>query len=222
MNSFDNFVDRLAYFGAAINGNFKRFVKEYQDLELFVVESSLNLSSDTRVTQAFLLWAARYGCLISPSKLRRLIREGNPYDPAVLGAIIDIIQVNEGRLQNWKILNSKLKKTKGERSLFPHLPRPRSGLHPMFQKWGILAPALNESDRKYLLPTQTVFKSCPELRYRAEGVTLVAADLRAFKDKNPGDEYSLYQIAKQIHQPRAQVNGSIRQLSKMNIIRTRT
>jgi hypothetical protein len=216
MNSFDKFVSRLAYFGAAINGDYKQIETEYQDLEAFVLEASSNLSSDTRVTQAFILWATRYGCLFSPSKLRRLIRDGTPYDRATLGAILEIVQASEARLQSWKILKPYLKKAKDEPPLFPHLPRPRSGLNPYFQKWGILAPALNESENKYLLPSQTVFKRCPELRYRAEGVTLVAADVRAFKDKNPGPEFSLYKIAKLTHHPRAQVNGYVRQLFRLD------
>lgn len=217
MNSFDNFVDRLTYFGAALNGDFKRFESEYQDLELFILEASLNLSHDTRVTQAFIHWVARYGCLVSPSKLRRLIQEGTKYDPTVLGVILDVIQASEGRLQSWKILKPHLKKSKSERLLFPHLPRPRSGLHPVFQKWGIVAPGMNEAEKKYLLPSLSVFKRCPELRYRAEGISPVAADVRAFKDKSRGTEVSLYRISKTIHQPRAQVTGFYRQLSKLSI-----
>lgn len=218
MNSFDNFVDRLAYFGAALNGDFKRFEKEYQDLELFVLEGSKNLGSDTRVTQAFIHWVSRYGCLISPSKLRRLIQEGTEYDPTLLGVILDLIQASEGRLQNWKILRAHLKKSKDDNLLFDHLPRPRSGLHPVFQKWGIIAPALNEPENKYLLPSQAAFKRCPELRYRAEGVSSVAADVRAFKDKNRRPNTSIYRIAKTIHHPRAQVTGFYKQLFKLDII----
>lgn len=218
MSSFDNFVDRLAYFGAALNGDLKRFETEYQDLELFILEASLNLSHDTRVTQAFIHWVARYGCLISPSKLRRLIQEGTEYDPTMLGAILEVIQASEGRLQNWKILKPRLKKAKGERLLFPDLPRPRSGLNPFFQKWGILAPAMNEPEKKYLLPSQAVFKRCPEIRYRAEGTSAIAADIRAFKGKNRNAETTLYRLAKMIHQPRAQVNGFYRQLTKLDVL----
>lgn len=218
MNSFDNFADRLAYFGAALNGDFKRFEVEYQDLELFILEASLSLSHDTRVTQAFMHWISRYGCLISPSKLRRLIQEDIPYDSAILGVILDVIQSSEGRLQSWKILKPHTKKVKGERTLFSHLPRSGIGLHAVFQRWGIVAPSMNEPEKKYLLPSLSAFKRCPELRYRAEGISPVAADIRAYMDKNPEPETSVYRIAKSVHQPRAQVNGFYRQLSKLSII----
>lgn len=218
MNSFDNFVDRLTYFGAALNGDYKRFETEYQDLELFILEGSRNLSHDTRVTQAFIHWVSLYGCLVSPSKLRRLIQEGFEYDPAVLGVILDLIESGEGRLQSWKILKPHTKRAKNERLLFPDLPRPRSALNPIFFNWGIVAPRMKESQTKYLLPSPSVFKRCPELRYRAEGVSSVAADIRAFKDKNRTSELSVYEMSKVIHQPRAQVNGYYRQMTHLRIL----
>ena len=220
MNSQNNFVNRLVYFGAALSGNPVQFADEYQDLESFVLEASLNLSFDTRVTQAFIHWLARYGCLLSPSKMRRLIVSGTPYEPALLGVVIDIIQDNAVRLQNWVLLKPFLKKGKIA-SLFPNLPTPRKNLNPYFERWGLAAPSMKEPADKYLLPCLNVFKKCPELHYRAEGVSPVAADIRAFQDKNRKRTQSLYQIAKQIHHPRAQVNGFYRQLMRLQVLPAR-
>src|SRR5262249_1457427 len=92
-DSMSDFLDQLAYFGAALTGNPQRIAQEYNDLEVFVLGATLKLSVDTRATQAFLLWVIRYGCLLSPSKLRRLIQAGHPHDPTLLGAMIDLIRV---------------------------------------------------------------------------------------------------------------------------------
>ena len=63
-----------------------------------------------------------------------------------------------------------------------------------------------------------VLKRCAELRYRAEGTSVIAADIRAFKMKDHNAETTLYRLAKMIHQPRAQVNGFYRQLQKLGIL----
>ena len=60
MDSQTDFIDRLTYLGAALNGEPERIKADFQDIESFILDASLNLSFDTRVTQATLLWLTRY------------------------------------------------------------------------------------------------------------------------------------------------------------------
>ena len=88
--------------------------------------------------------------------------------------------VAEGQKQNWLLLNKFLKKHLRPIVLFENLPFPKENQNPHFKKYGILAHPFSLEGRKYLMNRQWVLEKCPELRYRALGVNVVAADLRAF------------------------------------------
>jgi hypothetical protein len=204
----DGFLAQLIYFGASLSGaDIKVCRKEYQDLELFFLEATLNMSWNVRVTNAIISWVHRYGVLLSPSKLRRLLKT-TPHDSAVMGALIFMIKESDPRASRWRILNSFLKKNKQSALLFPHLPPPVSNENPHFKKYGIIAHALPPNPDKYLLPQQTVLQNCVEIRNRAQMVNTVAADVFSAIEKDLTLQSS-YEVANRVHHHRAQVHAVI-------------
>ncbi|MBU6154070.1 MAG: hypothetical protein KGP28_07190 [Bdellovibrionales bacterium] len=117
-----DFESRLTYLGGALSSDILETRKKYIDLERFFIDATLFMNYDARVTQAFLNWLTRYGVILCPSKIRRLLQE-NSFDPAVLRAFLSILIENDPRPKRWDILKRKAKK--GEGLLFSQLPVPK-------------------------------------------------------------------------------------------------
>ena len=83
----------------------------YLDLE--DLEATLNMGHDPRVTQCFLTWLVKYGIILSPSKIRRLLREGRTVNYAVLGAFIEGLEANNRQKKHWKIVRKFVRKANG-------------------------------------------------------------------------------------------------------------
>ena len=81
---FDSFLKTSARLGIAlavndseIEPNFSVF--SYIDLEVYFLAATYNLKN-SRIAEGFISWLLRYGNLLSPSKVRRLIQVVIPYD----------------------------------------------------------------------------------------------------------------------------------------------
>jgi hypothetical protein len=209
----NQFINQLAYFGGSISGDPAGIASSYQDLEEFVASATLHMSDDLRVTHCFLTWLSFYGYLLSPSKLRRILKDVQ-FEPVVLGAFVSILMEESPRKSQWKILSSFLKRT-SNRLLFRDLPTPKQTFNAHFKKVGIIAHPLNPDTQKFLIKTEFVLNHCPEIKYRAMGLDPVPSDLRAYLEKEkPG---SLYEIAKATHHFRAQVNIHYKMFSHFGI-----
>ena len=137
MNSVNKFVEKLCYFGGNLSSGAGDVGIAYLDLEDFFLEATLNMGQDLRVTQCFLTWLVKYGIILSPSKIRRLLKEGRIVDPAVLGAFVDVLEANNRQKKHWKIIRKFVHKTKTH-LLFPQLPVPLpSKVNPSFWKYGV-------------------------------------------------------------------------------------
>jgi hypothetical protein len=202
--SKSNFENRLAYFGGAINATTTDVSNEFQDLEAFFIDATLVMGNDVRVTQAFLNWLIRYGSVLCPSKIKKLLGTMN-FDPAILGALIAYLKEYDHRPSRWKLLDQFTKKT--NKLLFADLPVPRNK-NPYFAKYGITAPLLLPNEEKYLLPKEAVLKKCPELRYRSMMMGTVSSDLHSLIEKK-GASMSAYEMAKITHHHKAQVYSLI-------------
>ncbi|MGE4233502.1 MAG: hypothetical protein AB7F43_09255 [Bacteriovoracia bacterium] len=209
----NNFIDRLAYFGGAITANPSKVSDDYQDLEQFVIDATMMMADDVRVTQCFLNWLVRYGVLLCPSKLRRLLKTSK-YDKSVLGVFFLYLVQNDLRPTRWNILKRMGKKRERMESLFPHLPVPKSTLNENFKQYGILAHAMTPNPAKYLLPAESVLKQCPEIAYRALMIGTVASDILSFVKKAP-ESKTPYEIAKCIHHHRAQVYSVVQTMERV-------
>ena len=112
--SHEVFIKIAQYLGVAIsfkNSPPKLLTNEKQktftDIEVFILAATYNLKS-SRITEGILCWLMQFGFLLSPSKLRRLIVAGTPYDSAILGAFVTLMVENKIQSNQWKILYSQL------------------------------------------------------------------------------------------------------------------
>lgn len=207
------FLDQLAYLGGNISGNAAAAKIEYQDIEEFVISATLHMSDDVRVTHCFLSWLSFYGSLLSPSKIRRLLKE-KPFDPSVFGAFLALLENHSLRKNQWSILEPFTKRTQNQ-LLFPDLPKPKGPLNPYFNKFGIIAHLLKADPKKFLIDSSFVLNECPEIKFRASDLDPVPADLQAFLKKQTPK--TLYEVAKATHHFRAQIYSHYRYLSHFGI-----
>ncbi|MBH47505.1 MAG: hypothetical protein CME71_04995 [Halobacteriovorax sp.] len=174
--SLEDFLSRLIYLGG--NLGIKPKIKQYVDIEEFIVEATLFMDVDSRTTQCILNWIYFVSPYLSPSKLRRVLKMSE-YNAKYLGQFVQVIESHSLNAQNWAILDEFV--LKSEKIKFA----------PNFQK--------------YLKTKPYIFKNCPELQFRMEGHTQVLADLKAYLKKN-ANFHSLYKIAKDTFNPRNRIN----------------
>ncbi|MEI8347092.1 MAG: hypothetical protein WCG27_06475 [Pseudomonadota bacterium] len=216
MNDFNFFLNRLIYLGGRLSVDSETIPVIYVDLEKFVIDATLFMDIDTRVTTTFIYWLKRYGTLLSPSKIRRIIK-ASPFNPFVLTVFLAILENRKERQQNWKIIKSFCKKHKKGVELFATSAFiSNDNRCPYFQHAKIIyknTPA--EDEMKFLKEKNFILNSCPEIRYRAQGCTQVIADLRAYLNKH--ELKTLYKAAKETFNPRSRINQSYRFIQMMGI-----
>jgi hypothetical protein len=148
----DDFILKLNYLGGNLGISPK--IENFIDLELFFLECSVHLNQDDRTKQTILNWMFRNGALLSPSKIRRLMKKVsyNQDNVSTLGSFLltrDIVKVN------WKILI----KNSPEQIIF------------------------KENAKKYLKQNKFVLTNVPEIRYRAEGRSQIVSDILSYLQK---------------------------------------
>ncbi len=202
--SLDEFREMASYFGIAVQSQQPVISihpgSTFVDIEVFFLSSTYCLNS-SRIAEGFLCWLLKFGHLLSPSKIRRLIQAGYFYDPAVLGGLIEFLIENKIMIQQWKIVKPFCRKRKHTSSLVEGpLPRVPSSY---FLKYRILAPQFKLDGTKFLIPTRAIYQNCIELKNRALFGSVVNADVASYLEKHPAS--GAYQIAKQTHQHKARV-----------------
>ncbi len=195
-----HFLAEAYYLGMALGGFQSPPVEDYVDLEEFFLSGTYNLSS-SRVAEGFLSWLVSYGHLLSPSKVRRLILKGTPYDPAILGGVVNFLSQHHPHSRQWAIIQPYLKKSPKPRLLVDG-PKPKNP-DPAFLKFNIICHPYRLDKDKFLRPIKTTYKSCPELKNRALFGSKVHADVASYLNRNP--EATPYQTAKATHNHKARV-----------------
>lgn len=183
MNSF---IKKFNYFGA--NLGLSEYIDSYIDLESFFLELTLHFNDDSRTQQAVLNWCYIFGDLLSPSKIRRVMKK-NVYDQKNILLLIKFIHEHGVVLKNWSILGAYDK---------------------------ALSLSFVPQTKKYLKKISFIEKNCPELRYRIQGNSQVSADIKAYLEKNTFK--SMYDIAKNIDSAKNRVNEEYRKLVRLEII----
>jgi hypothetical protein len=202
--SADTFKEMASYFGIAIQSHLPASSIElklsFVDIEIFFLASTYCLNS-SRMTEGFLCWLQKFGDLLSPSKIRRLIQAGHSYDAAILGGLIEFLVENRIKPQQWKIVTPFCRKRKRPEQLLEG-PAPRAPSR-YFLKYRILTPQFRLDPVKFLIPTRAIFQNCLELKNRALFGSIVNADVASYLEKHPTS--SAYQIAKNTHHHKASV-----------------
>lgn len=175
----NKFYDLIAYFGIAItrgSESARQGMTEYQDLEKFFLLSTKNME-DPRVAEGVLCWVHEYGRLLNPSKIRKLIKEGADYHPAVLGGMIEFVKFHKITDKSIEILRPFTKKFADPAPL-KEGPRVRLP-EPNFALYNVLIPSYRLDKEKFLQPREFVLKKCPEILFRKLFGSASHADLAA-------------------------------------------
>ena len=204
--SFDEFKEMAYYFGIAIQPSTSDVLLKnnpqliFSDVEYFFLSATYHLKN-SRIAEGFLCWLLKFGHLLSPSKIRRLIIAGEIFDAATLGGFVEFLIENNIKSTQWKIVQPYCKKRKTMTQLLEG-PTPRKPSS-YFLKYRILAPQFALQLHKFLLPTETIYKNCVELKNRALFGSVVNADVVSYLRKHPGS--TPYQIAKNTNHHKARV-----------------
>lgn len=201
------------YFGITLGGaKFKEPSAEYHDIEKFILDNTV-LEHSSRTLEGFLTWLKKYGFILSPSKLRRMVNSKYKCDKVVLGAFMDFVQIYSD--QDMTLVTKLCKKNKNQISLLKDVPlsliRSRNKI---FERWGVIIPDYKLDEGKFLLSNEQIINHCPELRNRVFMGSVLHADLYTYLSKN-GKHETKYRIAKNIFN----LSGSVGKapLFKLNI-----
>lgn len=193
-----DYSEVLSYLGIAITSDKERVPSEYVDLESFFIWAINNFNS-SRFAEGFLCWLKEYGYILSPSKIRKLIKEGQTIDPQVLGGVLSFLETNKIGIRQWAILKIYAKKLK-PRSFNPIIPRkPQAD----FAKYGLLIPEFKLDADKFLREKKWVIKNCLEIRNRFLFGATVNADVASYITKNPSA--TAFEVSKQTGNHKATV-----------------
>ena len=210
MSNINEFIDKLVYLGGNIGINNQKYKNEYLDLEKFVVDATLFLQIDSRLTRCFIHWIMRYGIILSPSKLRRILKI-TKYDPYVLTVIISYIENHNQNIQNWEIIKPYCKRKNKSEVLFKNIPLNTKKYNIHFLKANLLTKKIRDEESKYLKTKSYILNNCVEIYYRSKGFPQVVSDLKAYIKKVKFK--SLYEIAKYTYNERTRINQSYNSLN---------
>lgn len=180
--SQNEFQKKLYYFGILVGTGEEASPQTYHDMEKFILDASRSAST-SREWEGLLCWLKIYGHILSPSKLRKLIKEHYPYQPAVLGGMLDFTKKKSAQKCDFKILKPYLKKNKAPVALIegPRVRQPEA----IFAKRGLLIPDFLLDEKKFLMPQEQLLKQCPEIRFRLLFGYSVNADVASALLKDP-------------------------------------
>lgn len=181
LQSDNHFLGLINYLGAAIGSADESYKSKYVDLELFFLDALAHKDKSSRIMETFLCWCLEYGHLLSPSKIRRMLKD-HPVDPRLLGGMISFFTSHNIKKEQWKILKPFTKK--GKRSISFGGVRVRSP-EPNFEKYGILIPNFELDKNKFLRPKEWTLKHCPEIRNRMLFGSVIHSDIASYLAKNP-------------------------------------
>lgn len=198
--SKEEFLSQCTYFGIAISSGSISKPLDHTDLERFFLAATYSLEN-SRLSEGFLCWLKEFALLLSPSKVRRLIINHVPFDEAVLGGFLSFINENRLNHRQWSILNRYAFKKKNLTSIYPG-PQPKSP-NPNFLKFNILVHEFQLNQNKFLLPTDSIYKTCIEIRNRALFGSIVHADVASYLTHNPNA--NAYEVSKETANHKARV-----------------
>jgi len=178
-NSFDGNL-YLSYMGLSM-GSGKTHIREYVDIEKFLLWGTTQFDS-SRFAEGFLCWILEFGEILSPSKIRNLVKSGFEYNPQVLNGILSFMAKRGIKASQLGIL----KKNESFGSLdFGHGIRVRNPM-PEFKEEGISIPSFKLDKNKFLRDRAGVLKDNIEIRSRLLFGSCVNADVYSAVKKNPG------------------------------------
>lgn len=177
-NSFDGNL-YLSYMGLSM-GSGKTHIREYVDIEKFFLWGTTQFDS-SRFAEGFLCWILEFGEILSPSKIRNLVKSGFEYNPQILNGILSFMAKRGIKANQLGIL----KKNESFGPLdFSHGIRVRNPM-PEFKEEGVSIPSFKLDKNKFLRDRAGVLKDNIEIRSRLLFGSCVNADVYSAVKKNP-------------------------------------
>ena len=194
----EEFGSRLRCLGGRISYP-ESYLNKYIDIEEFFLDCTKFIYSDFRLSETIENWIYTFGFIISPAKVRNLIKHGYKYDKAALAVFCKIIsktdqkQINTNCLKEFfKAKDDLVLRNKNKLNLKPKKP----DLY--WKEYNVLANSFIKNTKKYILDFEYIFKNCPEVYNRIIGIDIVASDYQALLKKE-NKQISLRQISIKIH-----------------------
>jgi hypothetical protein len=194
------FLNQCYYFGIAMNDGQLTKPEMHTDLERFFLAATYHFDN-SRICEGILCWLRKYTYLLSPSKVRRLISNGVPYDKAILGGFLFFITENKMNHRQWAILKIYSKKNKISTPLYPG-PKPKLP-NQHFMKYNVIVHNFELNENKFLQPVQQVFRKCIEIKNRTLFGSIVHADVASYLSRNPSA--NAYEVSKETANHKARV-----------------
>jgi hypothetical protein len=193
-----DFGSRLRCLGGRISYP-QSYLDKYIDIEKFFLESTIHIYGDDRLAECVENWIHTFGFIISPSKIKNLIKKGHHYDPAALAVFCEIIARTDKKQINISCLKPYFKKKKNitlrnnsKLSVEPKNP------DELWSKYNVLTNQFRKNEKKFILDFDFIFKNSPEVYNRIIGIDIVASDYQAYLKKENSNE-SLRQVSLKIH-----------------------
>lgn len=205
-----NFYSKLRYFGVlVITDQQTALQKDYCDIEEFIFEASC-FDHSSRTLEGLMTWLKKYGAILSPSKLRRMILNKKAHDPAVLGAFLDFVERYHN--VNFAIVKKLCRKFTEPKSLLKEIPVSIiRNKNKIFLNWGLVVTDYDCDEQKFIEEATSLFERCVELKNRVIMGSVVHSDIESLRLKNK-DSMSRYQIAKHINN----LSGSVGRALALN------
>lgn len=192
----------------------------YIDLEEFFLDATIHIWNEERLANCVEHWVRRYGYLLSPSKIKRIIKEGHPYDPAVLGVYLLLIEKSKSKYKKPNFGPLKIYTSKKEEDVFRDNPRTKTPSKYFDEDWlifGIKTLKFYPEFEKNLLTKEVTFKNSLELRNRIEKGVL-SGDITSYFDRVK-EGTSILQVAKKIHSNYANVYNKVKEFLDYKVIK---
>lgn len=193
-NDQSYFESALIYLGGlATTPNLVKI--SFVDLEEFFLIGTNFCYVDARLTRTFEYWVAKYGKLLSPKRLCKLIEKGDlAIDFQCLGPLLSII---DHKFPRGKFASLEAYCKIGElKKMFPFLLKSMRR-DERWEKYGVIAPVFQSVEESHFLRNEKyVCDHCPEIRFRIMGVSPMRSNLLAYRAKFP--KLSLYRVAKDL------------------------
>jgi hypothetical protein len=199
----------LQYFGVSVQGDEPASeIFGYQDIEKFIMKVT-TFKHTPRTLEGFLAWLNQYGHLISPSKIRRLVKNGEIYKSSFLGAICDLLE--RKHQVKFKIVRELCEKEKFPTTLTPMPISLIRSRNPVFEDWGLVVTEYECKAEKFLIPEKHLLKNCLELRNRIVMGSVTNSDICSLllKHKSPED-LTMYQISKLTNHQKTSVTRALK------------
>ncbi len=196
--NIEDFGSRLRGLGGRVSYP-DAYKSKYIDLEEFFLDATLFIFEGSRLAIAIENWIYTFGFLISPAKVKNLIKNRYEFDPAVLGVFCEIISKTDKKQININCLKPYIKKN-------PNLIyRTKSKIEvkisnpdPIWKEFNILCPTFKLDTKKNLFQFDFILNNSPEIKNRTLGIDIVSSDYQAFLSKE-GNNLSLNKVSKLIN-----------------------